>query len=99
MKVGGEFAYSDIDKTTLSDRRRWSLRRALGRRNYLFAASDSGGRRAAAIYTLVSPAKLNDLDPETLKDVLTKIAEGHPINRINDLLPWRMATAPPPPSA
>ena len=73
---------------------------ALGRRNYLFAGSDSGGRRAATIYTLVSSAKLNGLDPESyLKDVLTKIAEGHPINRINDLLPWRMATAPPPHSA
>lgn len=59
--------------------------------------SDSGGQRAAAIYTVVTAAKLNDLNPEAyLKDVLTRIAEGHPINRIDELLPWRMTTSPPP---
>ena len=70
---------------------------ALGRRNYLFAGSDSGGERAASIYTLVASATLNGINPETyLKDVLTKIAEGHPINRIDELMPWRMTatTAP-----
>jgi transposase len=52
---------------------------ALGRKNYLFVGSDSGGERAAAIYTLVQTAKLNGLNPETyLKDVLAKIAEGIP---------------------
>jgi transposase len=73
---------------------------ALGRRNYLFAGSDSGGERAASIYTLVATAKLNGLNPETyLKDILTRIAEGHTINRIDQLVPWRMippaATASP----
>ena len=64
---------------------------ALGRRNYLFAGSDSGVERAASIYTLVATAKLNSLNPETyLRDILTKIAEGHTINRINELVPWRM---------
>jgi hypothetical protein len=64
---------------------------ALGRRNYLFAGSDSGGERAASIYTLVATAKLNGLNPETyLRDILTKIAEGHTINRITELVPWRM---------
>ena len=64
---------------------------ALGRRNYLFAGSDSGGERAASIYTLVATAKLNGLNPETyLRDILAKIAEGHTINRIDELLPWRM---------
>src|ERR1700722_17531215 len=64
---------------------------ALGRKNYLFAGSDSGGERAASIYTLVASAKLNGLNPESyLKDILAKIAEGHTINRINELLPWRM---------
>jgi transposase len=59
---------------------------ALGRKNYLFAGSDTGGERAAAIYTVVQTAKLNGVNPEAyLRDTLTKIAEGHPINRINEL--------------
>jgi transposase len=63
---------------------------ALGRKNYLFAGSDSGGERAAAIYSLIGTAKLNGLDPEAyLRVVLTSIAD-HPINRINDLLPWNI---------
>ena len=54
----------------------------------------SGGERAAAIYTLVQTAKLNALNPETyLRDILTKIAEGHTINRIDELVPWRMIPA------
>jgi transposase len=61
---------------------------ALGRKNYLFAGSDTGGERAAAIYSLIETAKLNGLDPEAwLRDVLARIAD-HPINRIAELLPW-----------
>ena len=61
---------------------------ALGRKNYLFAGSDAGGERAAAIYSLIETAKLNGLDPEAwLRSVLTGIAD-HPINRITELLPW-----------
>ncbi len=69
---------------------------AVGRKNYLFAGSDSGGERAALLYTIVQTAKLNALNPEAyLKDILTRIADGHPINRIAELVPWHMAAAPP----
>lgn len=62
---------------------------ALGRKNYLFAGSDTGGDRAAAMYTIVQTAKLNGVNPEAyLRDTLAKIAEGHPINRIDELMPW-----------
>jgi transposase len=64
---------------------------AVGRRNYLFAGSDLGGRRAAVFYSLIESAKLNGLDPEAyLRDVLTHIAE-HPVRRIKELLPWNFA--------
>jgi transposase len=63
---------------------------ALGRKNYLFAGSDTGGERAAAIYSLIGSAKLNGLDPEAyLREVLTRIAD-HPITRIEELLPWNI---------
>ena len=56
-----------------------------------FAGSDAGGERAAAIYSLVGTAKLNDVDPQAyLRYVLERIAE-HPINRIDELLPWNVA--------
>jgi transposase len=66
---------------------------ALGRKNYLFAGSDAGGERAAAVYTLVESAKLNGLDPEAyLREVLGRIAD-HSINRIAELLPWNIDLA------
>lgn len=66
---------------------------ALGRKNYLFAGSDAGGERAAAIYSLIGSAKLNGLDPELyLRTVLSQVAD-HPVNRIADLLPWNLATS------
>jgi transposase len=63
---------------------------ALGRKNYLFAGSDAGGERAAAIYSLLGSAKLNGIDPEAyLTSVLRRIAD-HPINRVAELLPWNL---------
>jgi transposase len=61
---------------------------AVGRKNWLFAGSEAGGRAAAAAYTLIETAKLNNIDPQAwLTDVLSRIAE-HKINRIDELLPW-----------
>jgi len=69
---------------------------ALGRKSWLFAGSDRGGARAAAMYSLIVTAKMNDIDPQAwLADVLARIAE-HPANRLDELLPWnwRAANAP-----
>jgi transposase len=66
---------------------------AIGRKNYLFAGSDAGGRRAAAMYSLIESAKLNGVNPQHyLADVLTRIAD-HPARRIDELLPsnWQPA--------
>jgi transposase len=64
----------------------------LGRRNYLFCGSDTGGQRAACIYTIIETCKLNGIDPQAyLADVLGRIAD-HPIQRIDELLPWRWQT-------
>ena len=65
------------------------LRRvALGRKSWLFAGSDRGGERAAAMYSLIATAKLNDVDPRAwLADVLARIA-AHPASRLHELLPW-----------
>lgn len=64
---------------------------ALGRKNHLFAGADTGGDRAAGIYSLTGTAKLNDVDPEAhRRHVLERIAE-YPINHIDELVPWKIA--------
>ncbi|MET3448781.1 transposase/uncharacterized coiled-coil protein SlyX [Ralstonia sp. 1138] len=64
---------------------------ALGRRNFMFAGSDAGGERAAAMYTLIGTARLNGLDPEAyLHYVIERIAD-YPANRVDELLPWNVA--------
>jgi len=66
---------------------------ALGRRSWLFCGSDRGGQRAAAMYSLIVTAKMNDVDPHAwLTDVLTRIAT-HPAHRIHELLPWNWKVA------
>jgi len=66
---------------------------AIGRKNYLFAGSDAGGRRAAALYSLIETTKLNGLNPQHyLTDVLSRIAD-HPARAIAELLPWNWLPA------
>jgi hypothetical protein len=66
---------------------------ALGRKSWLFAGSDRGGVRAAAMYSLIVTAKLNDIDPQAwLADVLARIAE-HPAHQLDELLPWNWRPA------
>lgn len=66
---------------------------ALGRKSWLFAGSDRGGHRAAALYSLIVTAKMNDIDPQAwLADVLARIA-GHPASRLDELLPWNWRPA------
>ncbi len=67
---------------------------ALGRKSWLFAGSDRGGERAAAMYSLIVTAKLNDVDPRAwLADVLARIAD-HPASRLHELLPWNWRKPP-----
>lgn len=65
---------------------------ALGRKNHLFAGSDGGGHRWAVICSLIETAKLNSVEPYAwLSDVLTRMVEGHPASRLDELLPWNWA--------
>jgi hypothetical protein len=67
---------------------------ALGRKAWLFAGSDRGGERAAAMYSLIVTAKLNDIDPQAwLADVLRRIND-HPASRLDELLPWNWKARP-----
>lgn len=62
---------------------------ALGRKNHLFAGSDGGGHRWAVLCSLIETCKLNDVEPYAwLRDVLTRMVDGHPANRLDELLPW-----------
>ncbi len=64
---------------------------AIGRNNWTFAGSDSGGERGAMMYTLIESAKLNGADPEAyLRNVIGRIAD-HPARRITELLPWNIS--------
>lgn len=64
---------------------------ALGRKSWLFCGSDRGGQRAAAMYSLIVTAKMNDVDPQAwLADVLSRIA-AHPAHQLDQLLPWNWA--------
>jgi hypothetical protein len=65
---------------------------ALGRKNHLFAGSDGGAARWATVASLLATAKLNSVEPFAyLKDVLERLSNGHPMSRLDDLLPWNWA--------
>jgi hypothetical protein len=75
------------DMGRMTPRSRWAARTTS-------LPADAGGRRAAILYTLIQAATLNGLDPEAcLRDVLARIAD-HPINQIDQLLPWHSVGAP-----
>ena len=62
---------------------------ALGRKNHLFAGSDGAGERWATVCSFIATAKLNNVEPYAyLKDVLERLTDGYPTNRLDDLLPW-----------
>lgn len=62
---------------------------ALGRKNHLFAGSDGGGDRWAVVGSLIETAKMNGVEPFAyLRDVLERMVDGHPVNRLDELLPW-----------
>jgi transposase len=72
----------------------------LGRRNWLFADSNTGGERAAAMYSILQTAKLNGVNSQAdLTDTLAKIAAGHPISPIAELMPWAFQSPPSDPAA
>jgi transposase len=69
---------------------------ALGRKNHLFAGSDGGAARWGIVASLLATAKLNDVEPFAyLKDVLERMANGHPMSRLDELLPWNWAPSNP----
>ena len=107
--IGDLFAIeADVRGRAPAERRRARVERSgpvlaelkahLDRKNYLFAGSDEGGRRAAILYTLIGTARLNGLDPQAwLTDVIARIAD-YPSKRLDDLLPWSWSSTQPPQS-
>jgi hypothetical protein len=68
---------------------------ALGRKNHLFAGSEGGAVRWAVVASLLTAAKLNDVEPFAyLRDVMERMSNGHPMARLDDLLPWNWARLP-----
>ena len=68
---------------------------ALTRKSFLFLGSDRGGDRAAIVYTVAETAKLNGLDPEAyIAAVIDRLARGHTIDRLGELLPWNIRLEP-----
>ena len=88
--------YAELDNNTAER----SLRPiALGRKNYLFAGSVAGGQRAAVLYSILGTAKLNGINPNQYLTAVLKRIGQHPINRIDELLPWNIDLTPQPTDA
>jgi hypothetical protein len=67
---------------------------AVGRKNWLFAGLKAGGKRAAAIYSVIETAKLNGIEPQTyIADVIEKVASCWPASRWDELMPWNWRPA------
>ncbi|EQA0953893.1 IS66 family transposase, partial [Escherichia coli] len=64
---------------------------SLGRKNFLFFGSDHGGERGALLYSLIGTCKLNDVDPESYLRHVPGVIADWPVNRVSELLPWRIA--------
>ncbi|HAU9352719.1 TPA: IS66 family transposase, partial [Escherichia coli] len=64
---------------------------SLGRKNFLFFGSDHGGERGALVYSLIGTCKLNDVDPESYLRHVPGVIADWPVNRVSELLPWRIA--------
>lgn len=70
---------------------------AIGRKNWLFAGSKTGGERAAAIYSVIETCKLNGVEPQAyIADVIARIADDWPASRWDELMPWNWTAAQPP---
>jgi hypothetical protein len=68
---------------------------ALGRKNHLFAGSDGGAQHWAVLASLIETCNLNDVDPQAyLADAVVRIVSGHPMSRLDELLPWAYRAAP-----
>ena len=80
-----EYGFLELDNNTAE---RAVRPVTLGRKNYLFMGSIAGGHSATIAYTLIETCKLNRVNPEAwLAWVLERI-QDHPVNSINELLPW-----------
>ena len=63
---------------------------AVGRKNWLFAGSDKGGKTAAIIYTILETAKLNNVNPVKYLHKVFDVIQGYKTNKLQDLLPWNI---------
>jgi transposase len=88
LEIDNSEPLSAIGLRTMASAERAIRSLAVGRKNWLFAGSDTGGQRAAAIYSLLETAKLNAINPQAwLADILPRI-DDHPNKRLHELLPW-----------
>ncbi|KDA80576.1 putative transposase [Escherichia coli 2-011-08_S3_C2] len=80
-----------LSNSSDSDQTVQAVRLRLGRKNFLFFGSDHGGERGALLYSLIGTCKLNDVDPESYLRHVPGVIADWPVNRVSELLPWRIA--------